>query len=93
MSFHDQGRSDALREELEFLTDELAQAVGLGGRARRLGSPVERARTAVTRAIKNALKKICEHHTPLGQYLTHTIKTGTFCTYTPDPRSLVSWQF
>jgi predicted ATPase/class 3 adenylate cyclase len=93
VTFHDQGRIDKLREELDFLTNELAHAVGLGGRARRVGSPVERARTTVTKAIKNALKKISEHHALLGQYLTRTIKTGTFCAYAPDPRSPVSWQF
>jgi class 3 adenylate cyclase/predicted ATPase len=92
-TWHDQGRIDALREELDFLTHELAQAVGLGGRARRIGSPAERARTTVTKAIKNALKKIHAHHTPLGQYLMRTIKTGTCCAYTPDPRSSVSWRF
>jgi non-specific serine/threonine protein kinase len=93
LAFHDQGRIDKLREELDFLTNELAHAVGLGGRARRIGSPAERARTTVTKAIKNALKKISEYHVPLGQYLTRTIKTGTFCVYAPGPRSPVSWQF
>jgi predicted ATPase len=93
MAFHDQGRIDLLREELEFLTHELAQAVGLGGRARRIGSPAERARSTVTKAIKNALKKISEHHASLGQHLTRTIRTGTFCVYAPDPRVGVSWEF
>ncbi|MBM4257616.1 MAG: hypothetical protein FJ147_17205 [Deltaproteobacteria bacterium] len=92
MSFHDQGRIDALREELEFLTHEISQAVGLGGRTRRIGSPTERARSTVTKAVKNALKKICEHHAALGLYLTRTIKTGTFCVYAPDPRASVPWQ-
>jgi predicted ATPase len=92
-TFHDQGRVDALREEWEFLTNELTQALGLGGRARRIGSSTERARVAVTRAIKNALNKIQAHHAPLGHYLTRTIKTGTFCVYAPDPRAPMSWQF
>ncbi|MGE0820952.1 MAG: AAA family ATPase [Candidatus Binatia bacterium] len=92
-SFNDQGRISKLQDELDFLTRELAQAIGLGGRARRAGSPAERARITVTKAIKNALKKIRENHPALGQYLNRTIKTGTFCSYAPDPRSPGSWQF
>src|SRR5262249_28044763 len=42
--FHDLGRSEQLAAEIDFLTHELTSAVGLGGRARRVGSPTERAR-------------------------------------------------
>ena len=82
--FHDLGRSEQLAAEIDFLTHELASAVGLGGRARRVGSPAERARVNITRAIKIALRKIGEHHPALGQHLATTIKTGTYCSYTPD---------
>ena len=90
--FHDLGRSEQLAAELDFLTHELASAVGLGGRARRVGSPAERARVNITRAIKIALRKISEHHAALGQHLATTIKTGTYCSYTPDVRMPISWQ-
>ncbi|MGE0684242.1 MAG: hypothetical protein AB7P69_25455, partial [Candidatus Binatia bacterium] len=90
--FHDQGRVDHLQDEFEFLARELAQAVGLGGQARRVGSPAERARVAVTKAIKTVLKKIHKYHPALGRHLTHTLKTGTYCSYTPDPRLPISWQ-
>ena len=89
--FHDLGRSERLAAELDFLTHELARAVGLGGRARRVGSPAERARVNVTRAIKLALRKISEHHAALGQHLASTIKTGTYCSYTPDVRMPITW--
>jgi hypothetical protein len=90
--FHDLGRSERLSDEIDFLTHELASAVGLGGRARRVGSPTERARVNITRAIKLALRKIGEHHAALGQHLATTIKTGTYCSYTPDVRMPITWQ-
>ena len=91
-NFHDLGRSEQLAAEIDFLTHELASAVGLGGRARRVRSPAERARVNITRAIKLALHKISAHHSVLGQHLATTIKTGTYCSYTPDPRLPITWQ-
>jgi len=72
---------------------ELARAVGFAGRARKAASPGERARVNVTRAIKTAIEKIGKSHPALGQYLTRTIKTGTFCSYAPDPHKPFFWQF
>jgi hypothetical protein len=57
-----------------------------------MGSPAERARVNVTRAIKLALRKITEHHPALGQHVATTIKTGVYCSYTPDPRLPIMWQ-
>lgn len=70
----------------------IAGGLGLGGRARRLGSANERARVNVTRTIKQAMRTIALHLPPLGQHLTATLRTGTFCVYRPDPRVLVDWQ-
>jgi uncharacterized membrane protein len=91
-NFHDLGRSEQLAVEIDFITHELSSAVGLGGRARRLGSPAERARVNVTRAVKLALRKIGEHHPALVQHLATTIKTGAYCSYTPDNRLPITWQ-
>jgi hypothetical protein len=65
--------------------------VGLGGRDRRTGSASERARVAVTRAVRQAIARIAEHHAPLGEHLQHSIRTGTYCAYEPDPRAPVTW--
>lgn len=89
---HDLGRSEYLTAEIDFLTRELARAVGLGGRVRRAGAPEERARVNITRAIKIAMCKITEHHPVLGQHLAMTIKTGAYCSYTPDTRLPITWQ-
>jgi tetratricopeptide (TPR) repeat protein len=78
--------------ERECLIQELARAVGLGGRDRRAGSASERARSAVTRAIRHALTRIREHHSSLGEHLNRTIRTGTYCAYMPETRGPVVWK-
>jgi len=54
-SYGDLGRTDRLRGEMEFLTEQLASAMGIGGAARRVGGPSERARSAVTQNIRSTL--------------------------------------
>jgi pimeloyl-ACP methyl ester carboxylesterase len=85
-------RVDQLEEEIEAVGRELSRAVGLGGRDRRAASAAERARINVTRAIKIALERIAEHNPALATLLTSSIRTGTFCSYTPDSRLPASWQ-
>ena len=70
--------------ERAFLRKELARAVGLGGRDRRAGSATERARSAVTRAIRHALLRIREHNPALSQHFDRSIRTGAWCAYVPD---------
>jgi tetratricopeptide (TPR) repeat protein len=78
--------------ERDFLVRELARAFGLGGRDRRAASASERARAGVTRAVRQAMTRIAEHHPPLGQHLSRTIRTGTYCAYVPDPRAPANWR-
>ena len=79
--------------ERDFLVQELARAFGLGGRGRRAASASERARAAVTRAVRQAMTRIAEYHPQLGQHLSRTIRTGTYCAYVPDPRAPAGWRF
>jgi tetratricopeptide (TPR) repeat protein len=79
--------------ERDFLVQELARAFGLGGRDRRAASASERARAGVTRAVRQAMARITEHHPQLGQHLSRTIRTGTYCAYVPDPRAPADWRF
>ena len=81
----DAGREAQADAEREFLMRELARAVGLGGRSRRAASASERARSGVTRAIRQAIARIGEHHRELGEHLSHAVRTGTYCAYAPDP--------
>ena len=77
--------------ERDFLVRELAHAFGLGGRERRAASASERARAGVTRAIRQAITRIGEHHPQLSEHLSRTIRTGTYCAYLPDPRAPAGW--
>ncbi len=88
----DPERAARADEEREAIIGQLAGAVGLGGRDRRAGSASERARAAVTRAIRAALARIAQHDSELGHHLASTIRTGTFCSYVPDPRAPADWQ-
>lgn len=77
----DEGRASRLSAERGFLLAELARAVGLGGRDRRLASPTERARVAVRKAIRTANQTVAAHHPELAEHLRTTVRTGTFCCY------------
>jgi tetratricopeptide (TPR) repeat protein len=91
-SWADPVRATRARQEMQFLLGELAAAVGLGGRDRKAGSAAERARVNITRAIKAALSRISAHSPALAAHLDMTIHTGTFCSYTPDPRAPITWR-
>ncbi len=91
-SFNDPARAAKIKAEIDFIVSELARAVGLGGRDRRAASHAERARLNVTRAIKATLDNIDRNHATLGRHLRSTIRTGRYCSYTPDPRAPIVWQ-
>jgi hypothetical protein len=80
----DLGRAARARAEREALEDELARAVGLGGRLRHAGSAAERARVNVQRRLRAAIRRIADHHPRLGRHLERSIKTGSFCSYSPE---------
>ncbi|MCW2540951.1 MAG: hypothetical protein JWN95_2676 [Frankiales bacterium] len=88
--FADVGRAERLRTEQEFLAHELAAALGLGGRARVTGDPVERARKAVSMRIAAAIKAIDQVHPSLGRHLRASVHTGRHCVYEPEDE--VTWQ-
>ena len=87
----DSERAAQAQIEREFLVRELARAVGRGGRDRRAASASERARAGVTRAIRQAMARIEEHHAELGKHLDRAIRTGTYCAYLPDSRVPAAW--
>jgi hypothetical protein len=89
--WQDPERASRLRKEIDFVASELGAAVGLGGRDRQAASNAERARVSVTRTIKATLERIAEHSPSLGRHLAATVRTGTFCSYQPDPRVPVTW--
>ncbi len=90
--FGDPERASRARADLQTLADHVAAAVGLGGRDRTAASAAERARVSVTKAVKGAMRRIAEHHPALGAHLEHSVRTGTYCSYEPDPRNPPSWE-
>jgi len=91
-AFDNQERIARVQQEIDFLTEEIRGGIGLKGRDRRAASAAERARVNVTRAIKAALQRLSIYHAALGLYLTRTVNTGTFCSYTPDIHLPSPWQ-
>ena len=68
---------------MERLTEQLAGAVGLGGRDRLAAADAENARSAVTQNIKAAFRRIRPQLPALADQLQRHIRTGTYCAYAP----------
>jgi tetratricopeptide (TPR) repeat protein len=90
--WNDPERVARLQVEERALVHELSAALGLGGRDRAAASASERARVSVTRAIRSALDRIGRQDPTLGDHFEATIRTGTFCSYVPDPRIPITWR-
>lgn len=75
------GRYDAILVEREQLVAELSRAVGLHGRDRPAGHPAERARVAVTKSLRSAIRHVGQHHQVCADHLASSVRTGTFCCY------------
>ena len=86
-------RAEQAEEEIDALTRELSRAVGLGGRNRRAASASERARQSITKSIKAVLERIAQSNAALGDILSRSIKTGTFCSYQPERDFPIAWEF
>jgi len=75
--------AERVQAELDQLVGALAQAFGLGGRARPGGSAAERARLNVTRALRAAIERIEEAAPDAGAALDRRTRTGLYCCYEP----------
>jgi hypothetical protein len=84
----DLGRLARASEEREALLAELVAAA----HGQRAASHVDRARVAVTKAIRSALERIAERNPELGAHLSATIRRGYLCAYVPDPRTPSDWE-
>ncbi len=87
----DEGAAEQASDELDALRRELAAAYGLGDRARPAGSSSERARQAVTKALRLAIAQLVESAPDVGRHLERTVRTGTYCAYEPDPAATPVW--
>lgn len=86
----DVAASETSIAELEAVLHELSTATGLGGRPRRLGDEVERARKTVSARIHDTLRRVARVHPQLGSHLAAAITVGVRCAYRPaEP---VDWE-
>jgi len=88
----DEASVEKAEEEIRALGGELKRAVGRSGRARRAASSRERARIAVTQAIRFALRKVAKNNAELSNLLAPTIRTGTVCSYVPAGDFPLRWR-
>src|SRR5207237_10880402 len=80
----DDERAATTRAERDLLVDELARAMGLGGRARRRADRGERARQAVRARVRDAIRKVQRVNPKLARHLERSLRTGYFCRYEPE---------
>ena len=83
-SRHDRAREERAQAEFDAIVDELSRALGMGGRARRLGGTAERARSTVTQRLRAAMRRIEREHPELGRHLQASVRTGVYCCYRPE---------
>jgi hypothetical protein len=79
----DPGRAERAQAEIDAIADQLAAAVGLGGRDRKAASNVERARINVQRRVRDVLDRVAAQDSSLGRYLEASIRTGVYCCFEP----------
>jgi tetratricopeptide (TPR) repeat protein len=82
--FNDSGRISSLRSEIDYLTTELAAAYGTATHTRKRNDDTEKVRKTITHRIRTVLTKIKKVHPSLWRHLYASLKTGTFCSYTPE---------
>ena len=87
----DVARAEQARSEIDVIAHELSRALGIGGRDRMTATAADRARAAVTLAIRRAIEAIGAHEPALAGHLEAGIRTGMFCAYRPDPRAELVW--
>ena len=87
--FNDIGRKARLEEELDALTQQIASAFGLHGRARKSSDDAEKIRKSVGASIRRCLQKLNQSHPSLGEHLQRSLHIGQFLSYTPS--TVVTW--
>jgi tetratricopeptide (TPR) repeat protein len=88
---NDLARAEKLRTELDTLVDEIETASGLHRRPRYFPDDHERARSAVTKAVKRAIATIEATEPAIARELRDTVSTGASCSYTPKRHDPITW--
>ena len=88
--FNDLGRVAKAQDEIDFLTAELSTRYLRNSRTAGWDTTGERVRKAVTNRIHASIQKLNNEDPALGEHLSKTIRTGTFCGYLPEGRRIWS---
>lgn len=89
-SNNDLQRTQNLIEEREKIEHYLNASIGFRGRPRKNSDETEKARKAVSMAVRRSEAVILKEHESLGRYLLNHIHTGSSAIYTPE--SILDWQ-
>jgi non-specific serine/threonine protein kinase len=46
----------------------------------------------VTRSLKRAVAALAEQVPDLGAHLDRSVRTGRFCSYSPEPSTALTWE-
>jgi hypothetical protein len=80
-AWSDAGRTERARAEREFLREELARGLSLGGRPRKGGGAAERARVNVQKRLRGVIRRIAVELPELGRHLEAEVRTGVLVSY------------
>lgn len=89
--FRHRGHYIAAAELLQAIDSECQPSAHVGAPRLSAVLDAERARSAVSKRIHDAMHRIHAHHPALGRHLKLSIKTGHHCAYLPDPDETISW--
>jgi len=73
---NDPGAQERIQEEIEWYSQQIHEARGLGGRLRKESDDRERVRKAVGVAVKRAIKDIAQYDQRLAEHLTAHLICG-----------------
>ena len=85
----DASKAAGIKEEMDVIRDVLKATSGLHGRFRKMPSPTEKKRKAITNCISGAHNRIDKEHESLGRHLHNSVNTGWICSYKPEKP--ISW--
>jgi autotransporter adhesin len=74
---------------METLTDNVRDALGIGGKSRAFADSVEKARQTMHSNVRRAYNAILPQAPTLAAHLKQAIKIAAWCSYAPIP--LTTW--
>jgi hypothetical protein len=88
---NDAADQERIQEEIEWYTQQVREACGLGGRFRKESDDRERVRKAVGIAVKRAIKEIAQYDQRLAQHLSTHLICGQNPRYVPPDQDM-QWE-